>query len=284
MNYRKEIQIVLKLGEIQKLKIAREVSFGVYLTDGGEEEVLLPKKQVPEGAGVGDEVEVFLYRDSEDRKVATCTRPKLLLHEVGRLAVADVTKIGAFLEWGLERQLFLPFKEQTTRVAKGDEILAAVYLDKSERLCATMNVYPYLESRSPYHTGDQVKGTVYETSDNFGTFVAVDDIYSGLIPKKELVRQPEIGESVSARVTRVCEDGKLDLSLREKAYVQIEKDAEAIERQLDLCGGILAVGDKSDPSLIRSQLQMSKAQFKRAAGHLLKEGKITVDAEEIRRR
>ena len=272
---------VLKLGEIQKLKIAREVSFGVYLTDGGEEEVLLPKKQVPEGAGVGDEVEVFLYRDSEDRKVATCTRPKLLLHEVGRLAVADVTKIGAFLEWGLERQLFLPFKEQTARVAKGDEILAAVYLDKSERLCATMNVYPYLESRSPYHTGDQVKGTVYETSDNFGTFVAVDDIYSGLIPKKELVRDLPIGSAVEARVTSVRQDGKLNLSIREKSWLQIGTDAERILQRLEAGDGVIPFSDKADPALIRSEMGMSKNEFKRAAGHLLKEGKIRILEDRI---
>ncbi len=279
---------MLELGRKQTLFVEKPVPMGVFLKekDAPEgEHVLLPRKQVPEGCRPGDPVEVFLYRDSDDRLIATVREPLLKLHEVGWLTVREVGRIGAFLDWGLEKDLLLPFHEQPKkRVKAGQRVLAAVYIDKSGRLCATMNVYPYLRTDSPYHKDDLVTGTVYETSDNFGTFVAVDDVYSGLIPKKELVRQPEIGESVSARVTRVCEDGKLDLSLREKAYVQIEKDAEAIERQLDLCGGILAVGDKSDPSLIRSQLQMSKAQFKRAAGHLLKEGKITVDAEEIRRR
>jgi hypothetical protein len=173
---------------------------------------------MPEGTKVGDSLEVFLYKDSSDRLIATRKTPALTLGQVGWLRVAAVGKMGAFLDWGLDKDLLLPFREQPKqRVREGQEVLAAVYIDTSERLCATMNVYPYLRTDSPYKTGDQVTGVVYETSGNFGTFVAVDSIYSALIPKKELVHDIRIGETVSARVTAVRPDGKLDLSIREKA-------------------------------------------------------------------
>ena len=230
---------MLKVGETQTLIIEKQVPFGVYLAEeGGEERVLLPKLQVPAGAAVGDKVEVFLYRDSEDRMIATCRRPKLQLGQVGWLDVVQVARIGAFLDWGLDKDLLLPFREQPrTRVREGQEVLVAVYLDKSGRLCATMNVYPYLRTDSPYTAGDQVTGTVYETSRNFGAFVAVDSIYSALIPKKELVRDIRIGETVSARVTAVKADGKLDLSIREKGYLQMDTDMARILARLQAESG-----------------------------------------------
>ena len=274
---------MLKIGETQTLIIEKQVSFGVYLAEeGGEERVLLPKLQVPAGAAVGDKVEVFLYRDSEDRMIATCRRPKLQLGQVGWLDVVQVARIGAFLDWGLDKDLLLPFREQPrTRVREGQEVLVAVYLDKSGRLCATMNVYPYLRTDSPYTAGDQVTGTVYETSRNFGAFVAVDSIYSALIPKKELVRDIRIGETVSARVTAVKADGKLDLSIREKGYLQMDTDMARILARLQAEGGTLTLSDKSSPEEIREQMGMSKNEFKRAIGHLYKEGKIVIEKDRI---
>lgn len=276
---------MIRLGEIQILKMIKKVEFGVYLCDGEntEERVLLPKKQVPEGAEIGGEVEVFVYRDSEDRLIATTNRPKITLHEVGKLRVAQVGKIGAFLEWGLEKDLFLPFKEQTGRVSAGEECLAALYIDKSDRLCATMNVYPYLKTDSDYRKDDRVSGTVYEISPNFGAFVAVDDQYSGLIAKREFYGNIVVGDTVNARVTAVKEDGKLDLSVREKAYLQIAGDAEKVMEKLDSFGGELPFNDKASPEVIRSQMQMSKNEFKRAVGSLLKAGKITITEKAIRR-
>ena len=272
---------MLKIGETQTLIIEKQVPFGVYLAEeGGEERVLLPKLQVPAGAAVGDKVEVFLYRDSEDRMIATCRRPKLQLGQVGWLDVVQVARIGAFLDWGLDKDLLLPFREQPrTRVREGQEVLVAVYLDKSGRLCATMNVYPYLRTDSPYTAGDQVTGTVYETSRNFGAFVAVDSIYSALIPKKELVRDIRIGETVSARVTAVKADGKLDLSIREKGYLQMDTDMARILARLQAEGGTLTLSDKSSPEEIREQMGMSKNEFKRAIGHLYKEGKIVIEKD-----
>ena len=274
---------MLKIGETQTLIIEKQVPFGVYLAEeGGEERVLLPKLQVPAGAAVGDKVEVFLYSDSEDRMIATCRRPKLQLGQVGWLDVVQVARIGAFLDWGLDKDLLLPFREQPrTRVREGQEVLVAVYLDKSGRLCATMNVYPYLRTDSPYTAGDQVTGTVYETSRNFGAFVAVDSIYSALIPKKELVRDIRIGETVSARVTAVKADGKLDLSIREKGYLQMDTDMARILARLQAEGGTLTLSDKSSPEEIREQMGMSKNEFKRAIGHLYKEGKIVIEKDRI---
>ena len=171
---------MLKLGEKQTLEIMKKVEFGVYLKHPedatGEERVLLPVKQVPSGAGIGDKVEVFLYKDSKDRLIATTKTPLLVMNEVKVLKVAQVGKMGAFLDWGLEKDLLLPFKEQTTPLKAGDECVAALYIDKSNRLCATMKVYHYLRTDSPYRKDDKVEVIVYEIIDNFGVFVAVDNI------------------------------------------------------------------------------------------------------------
>lgn len=275
---------MIRLGEIQTLRIIKKVDFGVYLYDGEDEaeRVLLPIKQVPMQAQVGDEVEVFLYRDSKDRLIATTARPKLTLHHVARLKVAQVGKVGAFLDWGLEKELLLPYREQTRKVSAGEECLAALYIDKSNRLCATMNVYPYLSTESPYRKEDRVKGTVYEISRNFGAFVAVDDQYSGLIPQRELYGPIQIGDTVTARVTEVKEDGKLDLSIREKAYLQIEKDAQRVLEIIDSFDGALPFTDKASPEVIKRETQMSKNEFKRAVGHLLKAGRIQITERAIR--
>ena len=278
---------MIKLGERQTLTIVKKVEFGVYLAeskDNAEEKVLLPVKQVPEGAMPGDVVEVFVYRDSKDRMIATTNTPKLKMGEVAELAVAQVGKFGAFLDWGLEKDLLLPFKQQKKRVQPGDKVLVSLYIDKSGRLCATMNVYENLRCDSPYKKNDQVTGRVYEISDNFGAFVAVDNIYSALIPKKELYGTVALGEDVTARVTQVKEDGRLDLSIREKAYLQIEKDAEEILRIIDSYDGVLPFNDKVSPEIIKRETGMSKNEFKRGVGNLLKNGLIEITDKVIRRK
>ena len=278
----------LKLGEKQTLVIVKKVEFGVYLAtkEALDHKVLLPAKQVPAGAKVGDEVEVFLYRDSSDRLIATTKTPRLIMGQVALLTVVQIGKVGAFLDWGLEKDLFLPFKQQTRKVKAGDQVLASLYIDKSGRLCATMNVYEQLRTDSPYKKDDMVTGRIYEISKNFGAFVAVDDCFSALIPKKELfgaTEPPKIGEQVTARVVKVLEDGKLTLSIREKAYLQIQKDAEKIEKLLDSYEGSLPFNDKAAPEVITHETGMSKNEFKRAVGHLLKEGKIQITEKNIRR-
>ena len=275
---------MIRLGEVQTLRIVKKVEFGVYLSDSDQAEtrVLLPKKQVPEHARPGDEITVFVYRDSGDRLIATTAVPKLRLHEVARLRVAQVGKIGAFLDWGLEKELLLPYAEQRKRVAEGEECLVALYIDKSDRPCATMNVYPYLASGSPYKEEDRVSGTVYEISDNFGAFVAVDDRYSGLIPKRELYGSVRVGDVIQARVVKVKEDGRLDLSIREKAYLQMDTDAKRLLEIIDSFDGVLPFTDKASPEVIKRETQMSKNEFKRAVGRLLKEGKIQITEKAIR--
>ena len=268
------------LGKKVRLMIVKEVEFGVYLGNK-EEKVLLPKKQVPRGLEAGDPVEVFLYKDSSDRLIATTNEPKLTLGELAVLKVVDVGKIGAFLDWGLEKDLLLPFREQTAKVRKGDEVLAALYVDKSGRLCATMKVYEKLRQDAPYQKDDQVEGIVYDTSDNFGVFVAVDDCYSALIPKREAFGKLRVGERVHARVIKVREDGKLDLAVREKAFLQMDTDAQMLMERLEASGGKLPFTDKADPELIKRELGLSKNAFKRAVGRLLKSGKIEIREKSI---
>lgn len=278
---------MFQLGRKQELVVVKTVDFGVYLGEdqnaGMDERVLLPKKQVPENCNIGDKIEVFLYKDSRDRLIATVNIPKLMVGEVGFLKVSQVTKIGAFLDWGLEKDILLPYKEQTRKVREGEEVLAALYIDKSSRLAATMNVYEYLHKDSEYKKDDIVTGMIYQTSDNFGVFVAVDNIYSALIPRKEVVGELRIGDTVQARVTGVKPDGKLDLSVREKAYLQIEKDAVKILQIIDSFDGVLAFTDRANPEVIKRETQMSKNEFKRAIGNLLKNGKIEIKENCIRR-
>lgn len=278
----------MELGAWQSLLCVRKVEFGVYLAERQdaprEERVLLPIRQVPEKLEVGDPVNVFLYRDSGDRLIATVKEPLIVKGQLAKLKVVEIAKVGAFLDWGLEKDLLLPFREQTRKVAEGEECLVALYTDKSGRLCATMNVYEYLEKNSPYKKDDTVRGTIYETSERFGVFVAVDDRYSALIPAKECYGSLQIGDVVTARVTAVKEDGKLDLSIREKAYLQIEKDAVRILKAVDAAGGTLGLHDKASPERIRQEMDMSKNEFKRAVGHLLKTGEIVQDENGIRRK
>lgn len=277
---------MINLGEKQQLVVVKKVDFGVYLAESREKQedrILLPAKQVPSGTDIGDNIEVFIYRDSSDRMIATVNEPKLVMGQVAELEVAQVGKFGAFLNWGLEKDLLLPYKQQAKRVSPGDKVLVSLYVDKSGRLCATMNVYENLRTDSPYEKDSQVTGRVYEISDNFGAFVAVDNIYSALIPKKELYGKIEIGEDISARVIQVREDGKLTLSIREKAYLQIEKDAEEILKIIDSYDGILPFNDKVSPEIIKRETGMSKNEFKRAVGNLLKAGKIEIKEKVIRR-
>lgn len=274
---------MFELGKKQTLTVVKRTDHGVYLGEEGnrDDRVLLPKNQVDSSVKIGDKIEVFIYKDSEDRIIATVNTPYLTLGEVAKLKVVGVAHIGAFLDWGLEKDLFLPFKEQTRKVQQGEEVLAALYIDKSSRLCATMNVYEYLEKNSPYKKDDTVVGTVYETSKQFGVFVAVDDKYSALIPAKEVHEYIRIGDSVTGRVTRVKPDGKLDLSIRRKAYKQMDEDAEAVYMMIEEYGGVLPFNDKADAELIKRESGLSKNAFKRAVGRLLKEGKVQINEKSI---
>ena len=287
---------MILLGRMQTLRVVKKTDFGVYVSDQEMEttdsfvpdkkeiihmsSILLPKNQAKD-LSMGDTVEVFIYKDSEDRPIATTAKPNLVMGSIARLTVKEVTNIGAFLDWGLAKDLFLPFKEQTFRVQKGDSVLVTLYIDKSSRLCATAKVYNALASDSPYAVGDQVSGTVYEIIEAFGAYVAVDDRYSALIPKKELFTTLKPGEQISARVTKVQPDGRLALSIREKSYLQMDTDCVLIYEALCKAGGFLPYHDKTSPELIKAKFNLSKNAFKRAIGHLQKEGKLIIEEDGI---
>ena len=277
----------MRLGEYQELIYVKKMEFGIYLSEkeGDEERVLLPSKQVPEGLKPGDKIKVFLYKDSKDRLIATTNTPKLVMGQYTALEVKEVGKIGAFLDWGLEKDLFLPYKQMTMKVRQGDEVLVSLYIDKSSRLCASMRgLYDLLSKESPYKKDDTVTGRVYEFSDNFGTFVAVDDKYSARIPRHEDCSYLRVGDIIDAKVTYVKEDGKLDLSLREKAYIQMDADALKVMEIIESYAGVLPFSEKASPEVIKRETGLSKNAFKRAVGRLYKERKIDLTDGKIRKK
>ena len=276
---------MIELGKMQILEVVRNTSIGVYLKSGNDAErdaILLPRKQVPQGIEVGDEIEVFVYKDSEGRIISTVKKPKVTIGEFAFLRVVETTDIGAFLDWGLEKDLFLPFREQVGKVTKGGSYLVGLYIDSTNRLSATMNIYNLLSCEAPYKENDRVHGTVYEISKEWGAFIAVDNEYQGLIPNKELYGHLAKGDVVEVRIKKVRQDGKLELSLRKEAYNEIEGDAQKIMNKLKSNGGTLPINDSTSPEFIKAELGMSKAAFKRAVGRLLKEGAVKITDDGIR--
>jgi predicted RNA-binding protein (virulence factor B family) len=271
---------LIELGKTQCLNVVKKTDFGVYL--GTEQDkVLLPKKQVPEDIEIGDAMTVFIYRDSSDRLIATTHTPKIQLGQTAMLTVSQISKIGAFLDWGLEKDLLLPFKEQTKHVSEGDSCLVALYIDKSERLAATMRVYDYLSCDSNYVKDSAVQGTVIEINEEYGVYVAVDNKYFGMIPKNEVFGNLQIGDTIHGRVAKVREDHKLTISLKQKAYIQMDEDSRIIYDAIVSAGGTLPFTDKADPEIIKKHFAMSKNAFKRAVGRLLKEGRIEITKDSI---
>ena len=187
------------------------------------------------------------------------------------------------IDWGLEKDLFLPFKEQTWRPESGQSCLVGLYIDKSRRLCATMKVYEYLRTDSDYQKNDYVEGIVYQINEHYGAFVAVDGTYHGMIPSKGVHGRMKVGDRVHARVVKVREDGKMELTMSETVSVQMDKDGEKILRLLDSYDGVLPFTEKASPEVIERELGISKAAFKRAVGRLLKQQKIMIQGGKIRR-
>jgi len=338
---------MIYLGKTQKLQIVKMEPHGFYLAslvppptklqireDGSilsEDRILLPKNSVPDGSKdathplgaspplLNDLIEVFVYKDSKDRPIATTATPLLTLGEVAELRVSAITDIGIFLDMGLPKELLLPYAEQTYEPSIGDPVLVALYIDKSRRLCATMKVYNYLSTDSPYSVDDKVSGRVYEIIDNFGAFVAVDSKYSALIPRQSLYANTahvshgntnashgntnashgnahashdnahasrgviKCGDIVEARVTFVHEDGKINLDLREKRHIQMDSDSAIVLDMLRSAeGGFLPYHDKSNPDDIKEVFHISKAAFKRATGRLMKDGSIMISEDGIK--
>lgn len=274
---------MVEIGKRQTLKVIRSKDFGVYLAECEEDKdaVLLPRKQVPEGLKAGGEIEVFVYLDSSDRPIATVNQPLITLGELARLKVASVGNIGAFMNWGLEKDILMPFKEMVGKVREGKEYLVYMYMDKSNRPCVSMRLYNYLSTDSPFDKGEQVEGYVYQINERMGAFVAVQDKYQGLIPKQEFHRKLRIGETISLRVSEVREDGKLNLSMNRPAYQQMEEDSEMVYQAILSYDGVLPFTDKASPEVIEREMGLSKNAFKRAVGRLLKEDRIEIHERNI---
>lgn len=277
----------MKLGTKQKMTVERVGEHGAFLaeTPGDRQTVLLPGSELRREhreLEPGDEIEVFLYKDSEDRPTATLKTPKIELGGFAPLKVKTVTGIGAFLDWGLDKDLLLPYSEQTVKVMQGRDYLVSLYEDKSGRLAATMKVYPLLATDSKYKKGDWTEGYVYQINPELGAFLAVDNRYNGMIRKEDLNETVKNGRTVRVRVTGIRKDGKLMLSPVKKAYKEIGHDAESVLTALNLSRGFLPYNDKSDAEEIRQAFGISKGAFKKALGHLLKEGLVEQTEDGIR--
>ncbi|MDO4961058.1 MAG: S1-like domain-containing RNA-binding protein [Eubacteriales bacterium] len=252
-------------------------AFGRKLSDSGL--ILLPFAEQLGRPERGTIVKVYFYEDKGGRIAATMRAPILRDGEVGILTVAAVTRIGAFLDNGVPKQILLPFKEQIVSPEVGDEVLVWLYSDKSGRQAATMRVYGHLEKHSPYKEDDRVTGFVYEINQDLGIFVAVDNKYYGLVPIRETFKDYAYGDEIEARVAKVREDGKLDLLIRDKLYKTVQEDADVILYELKRNNGFLNYGDRADAAFIEETYAMSKNQFKRALGHLYKNHIVELDRE-----
>lgn len=276
---------MLEIGKIQKLKINRKTDIGWYLEAKDSEEkedILLPKSQISEDMETGDEIEVFVYKDSKGKTLATSRKPKLTVGEVGLLKVVQTKEFGAFLDWGLEADLLLPLSQQIGKIKEGEFCLVGLQFNENTgKLSATMNLYDFLSTDSSYKKNDMVHGIVYSINKDIGIFVAVERRYHGLILNKEIYGNYRIGDDIEVRIKSVRDDGKLELSLRKQAYNEIESDAQKIMEKLKLNGGKLLINDNSSPELIKKEFNISKKAFKRAVGRLLKEGAIKITEEGI---
>ena len=245
---------MIRIGEWNDLVIKRERDFGVYVGSADDDrEVLLPRKQVPNGAKIGEHINVFVYRDSDDRIIATVKVPYITMGKMAVLRCVGTTKIGAFMDWGLEKDILLPFKEQSGPVREGREYLVRMYTDKSDRLCVSMKVYEYLSCESPYKQGDEISGIVIEYKSEYGAFVAVDNKYAALVPGKEIHSAIYPGDKIQGRVADVREDGKLNLTLQKPAKIQTRENAEMIVNIIESYNGVLPFNDKADTSVIEKE-------------------------------
>jgi uncharacterized protein len=272
----------IKLGDYNKLKVAKAVTFGLYL-ESERGEILLPTKYVPEGVNPGDELEVFLYKDSEDRLIATTLKPKGKVGEFAALKVKDVAPSGAYLEWGLEKDLLVPFGEQHKKMNVGETHIVRIALDpKSERLIGIARLAPFLEkSNIDLRQGQQVDLLIYEKTD-LGYMAIIDHKYSGMLYRNETFKPVQIGDRLKGYVKKLREDNKIDLELRKSGYQGIGSEREVLLKKLRQAGGYLPLHDKSDPKIIYSELGMSKKTFKQAVGSLFKERMLSMEPEGIR--
>jgi predicted RNA-binding protein (virulence factor B family) len=274
---------MVAIGRYNTLTISRITASGASLaTDEGD--ILLPGKFIPSGAQPGAEIEVFVYRDSEDRLVATTQTPRAMVGEFALLRVKDNTKVGAFLDWGLDKDLLLPFGEQPIPVKKGERVVVRLYLDNSDRIAASARLDKFLRpADGSLAEGDEVELLPYAFSE-LGAKVIVDNAYGGLLFRNELYVKPGVGERLRGYVKKIRDDGKIDVTLRKGGVREALADREAILAALKARDGFLPLTDKSPPEVIAGLLKLSKKSFKKGIGGLYKEGLIDMTADGIRLR
>ena len=274
----------MRVGEIQTLKVNRISDFGLYLVDDQEQEVLLPNRFVSLGNAVGDEIEVFVYHDSEDRLVATTDRPLIVKGEVACLKVVDKNIHGAFLDWGLVgKDLFLPNRNQQGGVIPGRSYLVWLYVDNITGRCvATQKLKNYIDNDIITIKPRQKVSIVVASESPIGYRAIINNRHWGMIYKNQIFKPVQIGDKLEGFVKRITDDNRIDLMLREEGYKGVTDSADVLLQLIKDNGGVLEIGDKSSPELIHAETQMSKNQFKRAAGVLLKRGAVDVEEFEIR--
>ena len=273
---------MIKLGEYNTLTILRETDPGLYLGDEEENVVLLPHKYKPEDYAIGDQLKVFVYLDNEERPIATTLAPFLELNTFGYLHCSAVTEYGAFMDWGLEKQLFVPFKEQARPMKQGSWYIVYLYLDeKTNRLVGSSKTNRFLQNKEltvkPYEEVDLLVTHITEKGAN----AIVNGVHNGLIYTEDIFEDIRSGDRIKAYVKKIREDNKIDLVLQVPGYRSIEPNANYIRKELEAAGGFLPLNDKSDPETIKNQLGMSKKSFKKAVGTLYKDKQIVIDEEGI---
>lgn len=276
---------MLQVGLYNDLRVVKTVDFGVYLDGGDAGEILLPLRYVPNLTAVDDVLRVFVYRDSEDRLIATTEQPLATVGQVARMQCTQLTTVGAFMDWGLMKDLLVPYSEQDLKAEEGKFYLTYVYLDNTtERIVGSFKLRKHIGKGEPpaYNVGDQVNIVIGQTSD-LGTTVIVDHQYFGLVYNNEVYRKLYHGDTLKAYVKHVREDGKIDISLQPIGFENANATAvERVSRALDRANGFLPLTDKTDAEVIYQSVQMSKKAFKKAVGTLYKERKITIEPDGIR--
>ena len=272
----------LRLGQTNRLTVVRRAEQGLYLS-GGPEDILLPNRYVPKGANVGDELDVFVYLDSEERLVATTETPLAQVGDFAWLEVAWVNQFGAFLDWGLMKDLFVPFSEQKMKMQKGRSYLVHIHLDpQTYRIVASAKIERYLSKDwPPYHGGDEVDALIWQKTD-LGFKAIVDNQFAGLLFDDEIFRELHSGDRLRAFVKQVRPDGKIDLSLQRKGQKAVADFSDILLNNLRTNGGFSALGDKSPAEEIYALFGVSKKVFKKAVGDLYRRRLITIENEGIR--
>lgn len=275
---------MMKIGQQNILKISRASDYGLYLSDDENLEVLLPTRYVTPDMKIGDEISVFVYRDSEDRPVATTTIPLAKVGDFAQLKVTGVNSVGAFADWGLPKELLIPFSEQKLRLEAGRWYILYVYLDDNTgRIVASAKLEKFLNNVMPrYRVGDVTNILVWQRTD-LGYKVIVDNLHSGMLYYNELPHELNIGERYQAKVKRVRADGKIDLTLGGHVSDRTSEIAEKIMAELEKSGGILHLSDHSSPKEISEIFGCSKKDFKKSLGLLFKQKKILIEKDHVER-